>query len=381
MRTILLSTMTLALAGLGCGGTPEEKSDTTDKADPAEVAPEIAELKVGPSETIVEVVTQRDLVSDQAIPGAVLDPNLVNAWGLAFAPTGPAWVASNEKGLAEVYDSRGNLRLSVTIPVPKGAESPAAPTGQVFNPTTAFKGDRFILCTEGGTLVGWDGSNATLAALRADKSKREAIYKGLALLKSHGHWRLYVTDFHNNKIDVFDEHYRQLHLGGFDDPTLPPDYAPFNVVAQGNLLFVTYAKQDADKEDDVKGPGRGFVNVFDADGDQRVRLISRGALDAPWGMAFAPSPAHDLSVRLLVGNFGDGRINVYRLTFDDFRLHAELEGALGDAPNHALAIDGLWALAFGPGANGFGANELFFTAGPVDESHGLFGKLQFSDVK
>src|SRR3954462_2212449 len=136
MRTILVSTMAFTIAGLACGGIPEEVADNSKAT---ETEPETSELKAGPTQNIVEVVTEHDLASDLSLPGAVLDPNLVNAWGLAFAPTGPAWVASNGKGLAEVYDSTGHLRLSVTIPVPKGAESPAAPTGQVFNPTSAFK--------------------------------------------------------------------------------------------------------------------------------------------------------------------------------------------------------------------------------------------------
>jgi len=241
----------------------------------------------------------------------------------------------------------------------------------VFNDQVkAFKGDRFIFVTENGTIAGWQGGTA--AVLRADNSRREANYKGVAISRVKGHSRLLAADFHNGKIDVFDEEYRPLHRWGrFTDPNLPPGYAPFNIVTRGSFVFVTYAKQDADRADDVRGAGNGFVDVFDADGDARLRLISRGALNSPWGMAFT-QPGDDFSVRMLVGNFGDGRINAYRLALDDdFRLSAKLLGTLGDAPGHPLVIDGLWALAFEE------EDELYFTAGPEEETHGLFGKVVF----
>jgi uncharacterized protein (TIGR03118 family) len=338
------------------------------------VSAESAELHSRPK--VIEVVKQVNLVSDQPGQAAKTDPNLVNAWGLAFNPAGgPFWVSSNGKGLSQVYDDDGNLLLSVAIPPAPGADPETNPTGQVFNgKASAFDGDAFIFVTENGTIAGWQKPFGTTAKLRVNRSGQEAIYKGVALSQVKGRSRLLAADFHNNRVDVFDEHYRPVHhKGQFTDPTLPAGYAPFNVVARGAFVFVTYAKQDDAAKDDVKGAGHGFIDVFDADGDVWMRLVSRGVLDSPWGMAFT-KPADDFSVEMLVGNFGDGRINVFRLAFDDdFRLSAKLQGTLGDAPGHPLTIDGLWALAFDPKE----ADELYFTAGPDDENHGLFGRLVF----
>jgi uncharacterized protein (TIGR03118 family) len=177
---------------------------------------------------------------------------------------------------------------------------------------------------------------------------------------------------------VYDDQYHPMPARGFVDRGLPPSYAPFNVASFGPIVLVTYAEQDEDKEDDVKGAGHGFVDLFDVEGRFLERLISRGVLDSPWGVALAPSADDLLGFDLLVGNFGDGRINVYDLSFRGFGLRARLEGPLLDAgTGDPLAIDGLWAIAFGPDAGGFAAKDLFFTAGPEDEEHGLFGKLSF----
>jgi uncharacterized protein (TIGR03118 family) len=366
MRAASLAAITALMAGLGCD----------DGQEVGQVGSETTELHGQPNK-VVQVVNQVNLVSDQPGVARTTDPGLVNAWGLAFAPAGRAWVASNEKGHVQIYDSASNLVLSVAIPPPHGGTE-SHPTGQVFNASNAFRGDRFIIVTEDGTITGWQPTTPGSAILRVDNSRSGAIYKGVALGSVNGQPRLYAADFHNNKIDVYDEHYRLLHHDDrFVDPGLPSNYAPFNVLARGPFVFVTYAQQDAAREDDVKGPGHGFLVVYSADGTQHRRLISRGALNSPWGMAFEP-PSDDFSVRLWVGNFGDGRVNAYRvLVGDDFRLAARLEGALGDRPDHPLAIDGLWAIAFGPGQGGFSATDLYFTAGPDDESHGLFGTLVF----
>jgi uncharacterized protein (TIGR03118 family) len=332
----------------------------------AEISTESADLRLR-SPRVVDVVTQVNLVSDQPGKANVTDPNLVNAWGLAFNPAGgPFWVSSAERGLSQVYDDEGKLLLSVTIPPAKGADPETNPTGQVFNGRKRdFGGDVFIFVTENGTVAGWQPDFGTTAHLRVNSSRRDANYKGVALLQTKGSARLLAADFHNARIDIFDEHYRPVrHHGRFVDPDLPDGYAPFNIAVKGAFVFVTYAKQDA---------GNGFVDVFDADGDARLRLVSRGVLNSPWGMAFT-KPADDFSVRMLVGNFGDGRINVFRLAFDDdFRMNAKLLGTLGTSPGHPVEIDGLWALAFEE------EDELYFTAGPEDETHGLFGKLVFPE--
>jgi uncharacterized protein (TIGR03118 family) len=327
-------------------------------------------------------VSRTDLVADQAGAGAVTDADLVNAWGLAFAPTGVAWVSSNEEGLAQVYNAAGALQRSVTVPLPPSVnEGAAAPTGQVFNGGTAFKSDRFILVTEDGTISGWPGGTATAAELRVDNSDTNAVYKGVTLRETAKGAVLYAADFFNAKVDMFDQDYAPIDgTGRFEDPTLPPGYAPFNVLARGPLVFVSYALQDEEKTDDVAGPGNGYVNVFDASGKTRVRLISRGALNAPWGMELRKS-SQPWAIEMLVGNFGDGRINVYQIAVksdgQQATLGVDLVGPLVDASSQPVVIDGLWAITFGPGAGGFERNELYFTAGPDDEQHGLFGKLAF----
>ena len=384
MRKYLLSVFAVVFAA-SCGAAPDE----------TDVATEAAALRIGPTNRIAALVEQENYVSDQPGVAEATDPELINAWGLAFNPAGPAWVSSNGAGLSPVFDSEGTRLLRVVVTPPKGGEPPSAPTGQVFNgDANSFKGDVFIFVTEEGTVSGWQPAFGTDAMLRADRSKREAIYKGVAIAQNHGHLRLYAADFHNNRIDIFDDNYRPLrhndhrrdhrkHSDGwgddnrFVDPHLPDGFAPFNIIARGDLLFVTYAKQDADGEDDVKGPGNGFVSVFDTDGDFVQRLISRGVLDSPWGMAFQAPPEGKRSERLYVGNFGDGRVNVFKLQRSGKHLRAVLKGALGTAPDQPLVIDGLWALVFGLGAGGFDEDDLYFTAGPADETHGLFGEIGF----
>jgi uncharacterized protein (TIGR03118 family) len=371
MRTVLLSTaLGLAAAALGCGASADPVSESASGAD---------ELRSGHARRAIEALKQTNLVSDQEGVAAQTDPDLVNAWGLAFAPVGRAWVSSNGKGLSAVYDDDGKPLLKVTIPTPKGTPPPSAPTGQIFSTLPdAFQHDVFIFVTEQGVIAGWQPSfsDITNAMLRVDSSSNGAIYKGVAMATSHDEPRLYAADFHNNRVDVFDAKYQPVSsCKSFVDDELPADYAPFNIVAHENLLFVTYAKQDADKEDDVKGPGNGFVDVFDADGRLLERLISHGPLNAPWGIAFAPSDFGNASNKLLVGNFGDGRINAYDLSLCGAHLTASFAGPLGDRARRPLVIDGLWAIEFGPGAAGFEKNEIYFTAGPGDEEHGLFGEL------
>jgi uncharacterized protein (TIGR03118 family) len=337
------------------------------------------------------VVEQVNIVSDQADGGAaVADPDLVNAWGLAFNPKGVAWISANGKGLAPAYDSAGDTKIKVTIPPPDGGQPPSAPTGQVFNDVaTNFGGDVFIFATEDGTIAGWQLSAETTAVIRVDNSGGGAVYKGLTLGKLASQARLFAADFHNNKIDVFDRQYKAVtDHHGFVDCQLPKGFAPFNVMVRGDLLFVTYALQDEVAKDDVKGAGNGYVDVFDLDGRLLDRLISQGVLDSPWGLAFvsgSASPckafsscAKNETFKLLVGNFGDGRINIFTVARQGLDLQATNGRPVIDTTTgQPLVIDGLWALVFGPGAGGFPAQDLFFTAGPADEQHGLFGKLIF----
>jgi uncharacterized protein (TIGR03118 family) len=212
--------------------------------------------------------------------------------------------------------------------------------------------------------------DATHAILAVDNSASEAIYKGLALAANgQGHF-LYAADFHHNRIDVFDSNFHPVTLSGhFSDPRIPPRFAPFGIQNILGNLYVTYAKQDEEGEDDVTGPGLGFVDVFDANGHLLRRLISRGPLNAPWGVALAPADFGRFRNRLLIGNFGDGRINAFDLRTGEFR------GTLRKASGKPIEIEGLWGLAFGNGLLNQPTKTLFFAAGPDDEEHGLYGRI------
>jgi uncharacterized protein (TIGR03118 family) len=335
----------------------------------------------GAQSQVLLKVKRTDVVSDQ--PGALqTDPNLVNAWGLAFHPAGFASVSDNGTGKVSQYNADGTLKLTIVVPKAPGADT-SSPTGQVFNGDRhAFDGDTFVIVTEDGTISGWQRSAG--ATLRFDGSGNGAVYKGVTIAPSRTDGtpaRLYAANFHAATVDVFDDNYAPVHQGGFVDSDLPQGFAPFNVMADpngGDRILVTYALQDNAKHDDVKGPGHGFVDVFDGSGRLLNRLISGGNLNSPWGLALATVPVARLGRQLLVGNFGDGRINVF--STNDELTQARLEGVLGDSSGAPLVIDGLWAIAFPPEAGGFHRDELWFTAGPDGERHGRFGFLQAISV-
>ena len=314
--------------------------------------------------------SQQNLVSD--IPGlaAWTDPNLINPWGVAFSPSSPFWVSDNGTGLATLYNSSGTpIPLVVTVPPPTGQMGTAAPDGQVFNPNPAnFGGSHFIFATEDGTISSWSGG--TNAVLNVDNSGSSAVYKGLALASNSSGTFLYATDFRHGTVSVFDKNFNPVTLSGsFTDPTLPSGYAPFNIQASGGLLYVTYALQDAQKHDDVACPGCGFLDVYDTNGNLIQRLVSGGALNSPWGIAWAPAGFGKFTGDLLVGNFGDGTINAFNPST------GALLGTIDGANGMPLVNDGLWAITFGNGGKGGSKNILYFTAGLNHESDGLFGSI------
>jgi uncharacterized protein (TIGR03118 family) len=320
---------------------------------------------------------QTNLVSDVPGGAAVLDPNLVNAWGIDFSATSPVWVADNGTGLSTLYTGTGSIvPLVVTIPAPSG-DSPSAPTGLVFNGTGEFvvkahdlSGSAFfIFDTEDGTISGWnptvDLHNAIIAV---NNSETGAIYKGLAIGTTEAGSFIYATNFHSGWVEMYDSNFKWVK--NFTDTDLPHGYAPFGIRVLDGRLYVTFALQDEDAEDDVAGPGHGFVDVFDLDGNKRKRLISHGELNSPWGLAIAPPNFGKFSGALLVGNFGNGHINAFN------RWTGGARGHMLRPNGHTLEIDGLWGLHFGNDAAAGPSNTLLFTAGPDDESHGLFGKLE-----
>jgi uncharacterized protein (TIGR03118 family) len=317
---------------------------------------------------------QHNLVSNGDFEADHTDPLLVNPWGIAFNPAGNVWVADNGKGVATLYDGNGspNPALpSVTIPAPGGGQS--RPTGIVFNVTGAFLLPNsskaiFLFATEDGTIAGWNGG--TQAVQVVPPAATPAIYKGIAITGNGTQARLYATDFHNGKVDVFGPDFQPVTLpNGFVDPRLPHGFAPFGIQNIKGNLYVTYAKQDAEKEDDVAGRGLGAIDVFDPDGKLIRRFASGVPLDAPWGIAEAPDNFGKFSNRLLVGNFGDGRINAFDLDTGNS------VGVLRTPDRRPLEIEGLWGLAFGNGALNQPVNTLFFAAGPNDESSGIYGRI------
>jgi len=319
------------------------------------------------------------LVSDQAGVAAHQDANLVNAWGIAFNPFGFVWVSDAETGKSTLYDGAGVPQsLVVTIP-PAAGGTTGSPTGIVFNGANTFlvtaaanSFARFIFATEDGVIAGWAPTvNATNAILVKDNSARGAQYKGLALSAGGNGQLLYATDFHNGKIDVWDSGFNPVSLpaGAFTDPKIPAGFAPFGIQSINGNLYVTYAKQDADRHDDVAGKGLGYVDVFDPNGNLIDRIVSKGPLNAPWGLALAPAGFGEFAGALLVGNFGDGRINAFDL------MTGKHLGELKSDKGKPIEIEGLWGLAFGNGFNGQPVNTLFFTAGPGDEEHGLYGRI------
>jgi uncharacterized protein (TIGR03118 family) len=313
--------------------------------------------------------TVTPLVSDQPGVAPVTDPNLVNAWGLAASATSPWWVADNETSVSTLYN--GNTGQPVPLVVSVGTDS--GPTGVVFNGGSGFvvtngtqSGPaRFIFDGEDGVLRGWNPAVDPTHALVAATGDPDAIFKGLAIADN----MLFAADFHNNEVAVFDSTWDLVDR--FTDPGLPAGYAPFGIQTLGGNIFVTFAKQDADAEDEVAGQGRGFVDEFDTSGNLLRRVAQHGQLNAPWGLALAPSDFGRFSGDLLVGNFGDGQINAYELGANGQYEH---RGELREGGSQ-ISIDGLWALGFGNGANAGPRDTLFFTAGPDEESHGLFGKI------
>ena len=318
-------------------------------------------------------------VSNNPYSTTNMDTHLVNGWGVAFNPAGFVWVANNGTSTSTLYDGNG-MPQSLVVSIPAGSGGSAAPTGIVFNGSSGFQvtqggvsgASAFIFAGEAGTLSAWSPTvNLNNAITVFDGASASKIFKGLAIATLNGAGFLYATDFHNGVVDRFDSSFAPVAAAGaFIDASLPAGYAPFGIQAIGNQIYVSYAKQDAQAKDDVQGAGFGAVNVFDSAGALVKRLIPVGGkLNAPWGMAMAPANFGPFSNDLLVANFGDGKINAFDPTSGAF------VGTLSKADGTAIAIDGLWGIAFGNGINAQPANTLFFAAGPGGEAHGVYGRI------
>jgi uncharacterized protein (TIGR03118 family) len=308
-----------------------------------------------------------------------VDAKLVNAWGIAFNPAGFAWVADNGTSMSTLYDGNG-VPQSLVVSIPAGAAGAASPTGIVFNGLGGFQvsqggtsgSSAFIFAGEAGTIAGWSPNvNLNSAVTVFDGATASKVYKGLALASQGSANFLYATDFHNGVVDMFDSAFQPVASStAFKDPTLPAGYAPFGIQAIANQIYVSYAMQDTAARDNLSGAGLGLVDVFDASGALVRRLIAPGGkLNAPWGIAMAPANFGKFSGDLLVGNFGDGTINAFDPSNGTYR------GRLSKADGTALVIDGLWAIAFGNGINAQPTNTLFYAAGPTDETHGVYGRI------
>jgi uncharacterized protein (TIGR03118 family) len=332
-----------------------------------------------------------NLVSDLANVADHQDKNLINPWGNAFGST-PFWIADNGTGLSTLYSGLGvpNATRIVNIPGPGGVMTGGHVTGAMFNSfssnTAAFNvatgtPASFMFCTGDGVIVGWAGADANQAVALFDNSKSGANYTGCALGGTAAAPYIFAANFSNGTVDVYDMNLNlnpTAYAKAFVNTSIPAGYAPYNVVNIGGQLYVTYAQQNTKKTESVFGAGSGYVAVFNINGTLMSNLIMQGALNAPWGVALAPASFGAFGGDLLVGNLGDGTINAFNPT-----TGAQV-GTLDDPTGKPISIQGLWAIAFGSGAQSEDPGTLYFTAGPgtlgtaTDPlfSHGLLGSVQ-----
>lgn len=324
---------------------------------------------------------ESDLVSDLAATALHKDPRLVNPWGIVAGP-GSIWVNDNGTGETTIYGPAGQpFAFTIFIPAPGGGA--AAPSGLVFNNTHSFMVAKnghqapstLLMSTEDGTITAWNLQvNHSNAVIVVDRSAAGAVYKGLALAQdANGHPQIYAANFHGGTVDIFNGNFQ--FVSSFTDSNLPANFAPFNVFNIDGYLMVSFALQKLpDAHDDQSGAGNGFIDIFDTDGTLLRRFASEGTLNSPWGMAVAPSGFGKFSGALLVGNFGDGKINAFDL------LTGKWLGNLTRPNGSDLVIDGLWGLAFQgssfDGESNSKSPRLYFASGLHDEADGLFGLIQ-----
>jgi len=323
-----------------------------------------------------------------------IDANLSNPWGLVTAKGLPFWIADNNSNVASLYSGTGQIQTNAVtgstttaIAIPASATGLAAnPTGQVYNGSGGFliptsngqETSLFIFSGEGGTIAAWAKDSGATAVTAYDdgvaNGTAHAVYKGLALGSVNGASFLYATDLHNNKVDVFDTNFAKpaAMQGKFIDPTMPAGFVPFGIAALNNQLYVTYAMQDAAKHDETAGAGLGYVDVFDFSGNFISRFASAGSLNAPWGIALAPTGFGSFQGDLLIGNFGDGTINIFAPNAASLATDM---GPLTVSGGAVFTVPGLWSLVFGDGDSDKPLTTLFYTAGFADQTDGVFGSI------
>jgi uncharacterized protein (TIGR03118 family) len=349
------------------------------------VAPFAAAQRYESAPEPVQQYTQTNLVSNLSGVAPVTDPNLANAWGLSRSSNGDWWVSDNTTGLSTLYSGTTGAITPLVVTIPPSdpnTTSTGSPTGTVFNGTTDFaiakgKPALFLFATEDGTISGWNPQVNPGKAIIAVNEGTASVFKGLTIAQASiggnplGYY-LYAANFRKGQVSVYNSEFQhnataEANFARFKAPT---GYAPFNVQNIGGVIYVAYAKQDADKHDEVDGAGLGFVAIFHPTGCL-IKVLQPGKwFNAPWGLAVAPSDFGAYSHDVLVGNFGSGEI----LAFDP--VSGSYRGVLRDAKNNPIQIPGLWGLSFGNGTvPGGPATTLFFGAGPDHEANGLFGAL------
>jgi uncharacterized protein (TIGR03118 family) len=356
----------------------------------------ILTVSAAPAAAATNAYTLTNLVADAKGGAATnVDPKLVNPWGLSIASTNPAWLANNHTNTATLYDGNGKpqpqpaAKQIIASFAPNSSGAAFAPTGIVYNGNTTdfvIKSDAasgaalYIVDGEGGMLAGWSPSVSLTNAVTMYTDTAGAVYTGLAIATNAGNSFLYAADFHNNKIDVFNASFAKQTTSAssfaFTDPAIPAGYAPFGIQAINNgtngaaQMYVTYAQQTSGSNDATSGAGLGYVDIYDTNGHLVKHLIAAGGtLNAPWGLALAPADFGTFSNALLVGNFGDGKINSFDPAVGTFK------GTVNSSTGTALATPGLWGIAFGNGANNQPVNTLFFAGGPNGMANGVYGRI------
>ena len=318
------------------------------------------------------------LVSDGGVPALATDRVLVNGWGLAATPTGVWWTTNEASGTSTLYSGSGHKQL-LTVSVPGGPTGITAYGGRWFRVSAGGASDpaRFIYACEDGRIRAWTPTVprgwSTRSEIVVDGAAQGAIFRGVTIAGG----RLYATDFHNDRGDVFDSHWRPVRLpGSFADPAVSPWFAPDNIQAFGGHLFVTFVGRAPVNGNDA--PTGGYVDEFDLNGRLVAPVARMGVLNEPWGLALAPSSFGRYAGDLLVANFGDGHVNAFRKSGGRWAF----AGALAGSNGKPIAVNGLWGIAFGNGGAAGAKDELFFSSGPhlwrgptELSTHGLFGSI------